>query len=427
MRILLVSEDIPYPQMGGLAKHVLNLARALVHAGHEVDLLGGDAHPIEVIGEEGHFGGNFFGELNGHDKGWKESKLGAFVPSRRTWVAKRFARVILRHADNYDVVHYHGHAPNVAHYIPSHINFVQTRHDHGSDCLFNTRFKHDQICTATNASSCAHCQTAHPNAIQKTVSTIAVKRYRSEVADGFSRHKTLFVSDMLRRNFARTMGGQGERWGSVMHHFLDEESIENARKVLKSPLQKREVNVFIAGKLYAVKGVESFLREFRARQAPHVVLTIAGDGPDAERLRNEFESDSIRFLGWCTPEKTLEMTALATAIVVPSLWEEPFGSTTLEGLMLGKPTFALNRGATPELAAYVSYPGQLRIHPDMASLVTDLVSFVPPSSFELRPVSTVSARHAVDRLVDIYACPPGIVSSRSFQNKTAIDQPGNSY
>ena len=40
MRILLVSEDIPYPSMGGLAKHVLTLARALVKAGHEVRYTG---------------------------------------------------------------------------------------------------------------------------------------------------------------------------------------------------------------------------------------------------------------------------------------------------------------------------------------------------------------------------------------------------
>lgn len=55
MRILLVSEDIPYPNMGGLAKHVLNLARALVRAGHQVDLLGNADNPIEVCGDEGIF------------------------------------------------------------------------------------------------------------------------------------------------------------------------------------------------------------------------------------------------------------------------------------------------------------------------------------------------------------------------------------
>ncbi len=126
MRILVVSEDIPYPNMGGLAKHALNLARALVRAGHEVDILGGDQHALEVAGDEGKFGGQFFGELNGHHAGWKELTLGMLLPPKRTWVAKRFAGTILRHAHRYDVIHYHGHVPNVARFVPAGINFIQT-------------------------------------------------------------------------------------------------------------------------------------------------------------------------------------------------------------------------------------------------------------------------------------------------------------
>ena len=151
MRVLLVSEDIPYPNMGGLAKHVLNLAHALVRAGHVVDLLGGDQHPLEAAGDEGKFGGRFFGELNGHLAGWKEIQLGLYLPPKRTWLARRFARIIMRHAPDYDVVHYHGHVPNVALFIPEDVNFVQTRHDHGSECLAHTRFRDDAICESIDA------------------------------------------------------------------------------------------------------------------------------------------------------------------------------------------------------------------------------------------------------------------------------------
>jgi len=118
MKILLVSEDVPYPSMGGLARHALILARALVKAGHEVDFLGGNQHPIEVAGAEGQFGGRFFGELSGHLAGWKERSLGMFLPPKRSWLARRFARRIMLRARDYDVIHYHGHVPNVARYIP---------------------------------------------------------------------------------------------------------------------------------------------------------------------------------------------------------------------------------------------------------------------------------------------------------------------
>ena len=49
----------------------------LVKAEHEVDLLGGDQHPIEVAGEEGQFGGRFFGELHGHLAYGKKAILAA--------------------------------------------------------------------------------------------------------------------------------------------------------------------------------------------------------------------------------------------------------------------------------------------------------------------------------------------------------------
>ena len=40
LKVLLVSEDIPAPTVGGLGKHVVSLAHALMDAGHEVTLMG---------------------------------------------------------------------------------------------------------------------------------------------------------------------------------------------------------------------------------------------------------------------------------------------------------------------------------------------------------------------------------------------------
>jgi glycosyltransferase involved in cell wall biosynthesis len=399
MRILIVSEDIPYPSMGGLAKHALNLARALVRAGHQVDILGGDQHPLSVAGSEGNFGGRFFGELNGHAAGWKELKLGMFMPPRRTWVARRFARVILRHAPDYDVIHYHGHVPNVARYIPTDINFVQTRHDQGSDCLINTRFRNGAICRETSPAACAGCRAARPNLIQRTVSTAATVRFRREVAVGFQRHKTVFVSDMLHRNLQRTLGPA--KWGVVVHNFTDLRAIEKARTNAIAP-PASEYHIFVAAKLYPAKGVELFLKHVASRLQPGMVLTIAGDGGDEARLRAEFESAQIRFLGWRTPEQTLAGAAAAHAVVVPSVWEEPCASTILEGLSLGKPVFALALGGTPELSMYGATDDQLRLHGSMAALVEDLVTNMPrPHARAARPPRT-GAEHVVRQLLDIY-------------------------
>lgn len=403
MRILIVSEDIPYPSMGGLAKHALNLARALIHAGHIVDILGGDQHPIEVCGDEGKFGGRFHGELNGQHAGWKEISFGVFMPMKRSTIARHFARIIMRHAPSYDVVHYHGHIPNVASFIPAHINFVQTRHDQGSDCFRHTRFRDGRICNAVDPAVCASCITPHPNGLQKTISTSAVVQFRREVATGFRRHKTVFVSDMLQENLTRTLGSGP--WGTTVHNFIDPASLRNARR-LAMPRSAGEFHIAIAGKIYSGKGTEAFLDEFAPRMRADMHVWICGDGPDEKRLREKFKHPRIHFLGWCTPEATLETAASSHAVVVPSILEEAFGVTTLEGLMLGKPTFALRLGGTPELARYASSPGQLRLHADMVSLVDDLLGFDPQTRFECPPEEPASAERAVRQLVEVYRSSP---------------------
>jgi glycogen(starch) synthase len=403
VRILIVSEDIPYPNMGGLAKHALNLARALVRAGHEVDILGNDEHPIEVCGEEGKFGGRFFGELNGHHAGWKEIDFGMFMPPKRSSIARRIAANVLRHAQEYDVFHYHGHVPNVARHLPKDINFVQTRHDQGSDCFRHTRFIERHICASIDPADCVRCVNAHPNVVQRAVSKTAVIRFRKEVAEGFHMHKTVFVSDMLSRNLTRTFGAGP--WGKTVHNFVDRAALEKIRDAAKSLPPAPGFQIFIAAKLYPAKGVEVFLRALRAQLPPDMHVTIAGDGPDEARLRREFECSQIQFLGWCPADKTLKLAAAAHAVVVPSVWEEPCATTVLEGLFLGKPTFALHRGGTPELDIYAAEPGQLRLHPNMASLVADLVSFDRHTTYGYAPPGLGCADTAAQQLLQIYRSP----------------------
>ncbi len=226
--------------------------------------------------------------------------------------------------------------------------------------------------------------------------------------EGFRRHKTVFVSDLLRRNFARTAGPG--RWGITVHNFVDLAALQHARGTVAGmhmAEEEQEQRVFIAGKLTPSKGIEPFLRELKPHLPPGMRLAIAGDGHDEARLRREFESDRIRFLGWCTPEVTLRMAAAANAIVVPSVWEDPCPTTVLEGLLLGKPTFALARGGTPELAMYASAPTQLRLHADMRALVQDLVSFGQYPRFQAAAEGLGGADRAVEQLLQLYRLPPG--------------------
>lgn len=360
LRILLVSEDIPYPTIGGLGKHAIALGNALVEAGHHVDLFGNNAWPYEPLAGDIRFRGNFYPALNVKHSRWKEHKLGFFNYARRVFLAHRFARAILKVADRYDVVHYHGHLPILANYIPEHINFVQTRHDQGSDCLTNIRFRNGEVCRETDPRLCAGCATVKTNAVQRVLSAASVSRWRKAVKQAFLRHKVIFVSQCLRDNLARTLGAINGGGVHVVHNFVDTGVLAVAQAE-KSGGNQTSPDIFIATRLDEAKGVGAFLAALEGRLPHGRRVTVAGDGPDLPMLRQRFTKGWVEFLGWTPYSEVVRLTAKAKVAVVPSVWEEPCGTTILEALALGRPVLALRRGGTPELGMYERYPGQLAL------------------------------------------------------------------
>ena len=203
MRILMVSEDLPAPQVGGLGKHVVTLSNALIAHGHEVVLMGRDDLDYDACKAEVGFLGDFIPGFNFKGGGWKETQIGAWLPYKRPMLAKRIARAIERHAGRFDVVHYHGHLPMVGMYVPQEVNFVQTRHDQGSECITHLRFRSDAVCTTKDPADCAGCIAESPGQIRRGISTLAVGEYRRATERTFASCKTIFVSEFLRRQFLR--------------------------------------------------------------------------------------------------------------------------------------------------------------------------------------------------------------------------------
>jgi glycosyltransferase involved in cell wall biosynthesis len=402
MRILMVSEDVPHPAMGGLGKHAVTLTHALASAGHQVDFMGSQRFPYDdVARNEMKLPGQFFPDLWWRFGSWKESRLGFFNPLRRAVLAREFARIILARAGSYDVVHYHGHVPDLAAFIPATVNFVQTRHDQGSDCLTHVRFRNGEVCTAIDPVECASCAARSPGVVQRSLSVVAVKQYRTRVKHAFTSHKVIFVSDMLRRNFARCAGGK--EWGFVVHNFVSDDVMQQSQIAISTQLKATGmIDIFVAGKLYQPKGVEPLLIKLQGRLPPNTILRIAGDGPDETRLRSTFATDSIKFLGWKSYPETLRLMGQSDIVIVPSICEESCATTILEALALGKLVHALNQGGTPELRCYERFPNQLRLHNDMNELVADLLHLNHPSRDELLAPFSDDVRHRMVDLLRIY-------------------------
>jgi len=380
MRILLVTEDVPVPHLGGAGKHAILLGNALIQAGHDVELLGLRVGTVNnAVSDENNngFKGKLHTGINMSGTGLKSVAMGIFNPLRNLLLAWRVWSAIKQLDYNkFDVIHYHGHIAELGVLVPKHVNYVHTLHDQGSECMTKMRFKNGAPCKSVSAFDCAGCATNnHPNFLQKITSATAVKFHRYLSRKAFTRHKAIFVSDFVMRRFKEVLGNASHINATVIHNFTDAYAMQNLVKQIPIATQKNaHPVVLLAGRVHSTKGQAALLDALPDSLLKQIEVRIAGDGPDLAALREKHEKRGVKFLGWLSQEDVYKETIRADACVVPSIWEEPFGATSLEALVLGKVVMSLDRGGTPELMCYSSYPNQLLLFEDIAAMAKALAS-----------------------------------------------------
>lgn len=372
MRILLVSEDVPGPQLGGLGKHVVALGNALLRLGHDVTLLGSQEYDYADCASETGFDGHFIAGLP-NVAGWAELRFGFFNPWKRPYFARRFAAVISRLARDFDVVHYHGHLPMVGRYVPASVPFLQTRHDQGSECITHVRYRNGEVCQAVDPRVCAQCAHSSPSVWQQGLTAAAVRRYRQETEAAFRRHPVVYVSEFLRTNYRRAVPQADETKSHVIHNFVHEARLQQPLAPLAASVPCAEFNIHIAGRLDGAKGIVEFLDLVAPRLPVGWMIRLYGTGPLWSALQQRHAQHSqIAVMGHRGYDETMASARQAHLMVVPSKCEEACATVVLEALRLGKPCLALNRGATPELARYGG-PDQLRLYDTLAQMADALV------------------------------------------------------
>ena len=113
-------------------------------------------------------------------------------------------------------------------------------------------------------------------------------------------------------------------------------------------IDRRRPFFLMAGRLEDNKGFHKVIEAFRDfRDAD---LVIAGSGQFEARLR-ELAADSphIHFTGHLPYASLLSYYHAARALIVPSLWDEPFGLIVLEAFSQSTPVIVHHAGALPEL------------------------------------------------------------------------------
>lgn len=123
-----------------------------------------------------------------------------------------------------------------------------------------------------------------------------------------------------------------------------------------APRADRDDVVVYAGRLTAQKGIDLLLRawdEYCTSRAPSLRLVIAGVGPLQDRVAAWASTrPSVDCVGMLTRAACTTLISRARAVVVPSVWEEPFGLVVVEAMAAGVPPVAPASGSFPELISH---------------------------------------------------------------------------
>jgi phosphatidyl-myo-inositol alpha-mannosyltransferase len=106
-------------------------------------------------------------------------------------------------------------------------------------------------------------------------------------------------------------------------------------------------NILFLGRLEKRKGVKYLLQAYALlqQQMDDISLTIAGNGPDREKLEElaeQLELRNVKFLGYVDDETKKELFANADLFCAPAIYGESFGIVLLEAMSSGLVTVAAN-------------------------------------------------------------------------------------
>jgi len=165
--------------------------------------------------------------------------------------------------------------------------------------------------------------------------------------------------------------------------------------------------VFV-GRLVSDKGVDRLLDALGvlARRGRVARLTIVGDGPEAEPLRRQAErlgiAGQVDFAGRRTGGALVATLNAHRVLVVPSVWEEPFGVVVLEGLACGCVALVTRSGGLPDAAGNC---GLVVPKDDPTALADGIAALLDDPAAQARMRAGVAshlARHTRERVAADY-------------------------
>jgi len=341
MRILMVTDFYP-PLVGGVEVVVSALARGLSRRGHEVS--------VATIGTNGAAPLSVDDGIRIHRIQLTAARVDALFTQRRPWAppvpdpeAVAALRRIVRDERPHVV---HGHDWLARSFIPlkrgARAAFVMSLHYYTSTCAKKSLMYRGEPCAGPGLLKCLQCAGDHYGRARGAVVTLgnfAFAAAERAVVDTF-----LPVSEATAAGNAL---GPGAPYEVIPNFLLPPAPLGDRERSLLSELPEEPFVLFV-GDLRREKGIEVLLEAYGGlvESPPLVLIGKVWDEsprrlPENVRLFREWPNSAVR-----------EAQRRSLALVLPSLWPEPFGMVVLEALAAGRPVIGSRIGGIADLVQH---------------------------------------------------------------------------
>jgi len=203
------------------------------------------------------------------------------------------------------------------------IPIVHGLHDYFAICPLHTMFRKGTSC----GNSCVAC---------RIFSKFRRRRLKGSI-DGL-----VGVSEHILEVHRRELGVM-DMPSMVLHNpFVD---------IPNEPKRRNGKNVVFGylGRIKENKGLEKLLESVGPLEDFELVIGGTGATRYVEKLTRLYQSDRVSFLGHVNVR---EYWSEIDVLIVPSLWNEPFGMVVVEAFSNGKPVVATRRGGIVEIVSH---------------------------------------------------------------------------
>lgn len=388
MKIWILTSETPHYWAGGIARYVDNFARLLGEEGHEVTVISrGEKTGFSKVSK-----GYRLYEFRHRYDYMKESGQSPEPDAHPAWPFNNmayFAALSYQYAEQLDSLLQTEEAPDI----------IECQ-EYGALGYFILQKKHTTPGYLENIPFLVHLHT--PDFAVQMVNQYP--RYklpdywigRMETASIRLADAILSPSHFIAKELENTLGGGLPDITTIPYPW----AASAATSRIEAGAERR---LLYAGRIELRKGVEPLLEtaDFLWRQGEEFVLELVGGdvytplkGGSLEaylkkRYKNRIESGVLVFHGVQSHEVCLDLMKQATAVLVPSLWEN-YPNTCIEAMSLGKVVVASAQGGQAEMVGLDGRAGMVFDHAEKGAFRRALLSVLELDSQKRIQMGTVA-------------------------------------